>query len=421
MAKEYFPRILDRLLNVYLEAFGAVLIKGPKWCGKTTTALQKAKSVLRLQDSDQSNSYLQMAQFMPSRLLEGDVPRLIDEWQMAPILWDAVRNAVDQRGMSGQFILTGSTVVDESKIMHSGTGRIAQIDMNPMSLYESKESTGEVSLTSLFEDQKFEGATSKLTVEELVFAICRGGWPASLGKTERTALLIPLAYVDALCSSDVSRMDGSAKDPARVRGLLQAYARNLSTLASNRTILRDVIENDTVMNEASLYRYMAALTRLYVLKDVPAWNPEIRSATSQRSTNKKGMIDPSLAVAALSLTPTALLSDLNTLGFCFESLCIRDLRIYSAEMGGEISYYRDRYGLECDVVLHLRDGNYALIEAKLGSKEIEESAGHLTNLKGLIQKNKLKQPKFLMILTAGQFAYRREDSVYVVPLACLKP
>ncbi|MGB4594631.1 MAG: DUF4143 domain-containing protein [Anaerolineaceae bacterium] len=421
MAKEYYPRILDDVLQDYLDGFGAVLIKGPKWCGKTTTALQKAKSVLRLQDPDQSKSYLQMAQFMPSRLLEGEVPRLIDEWQMAPVLWDAVRGIVDQRAENGQFILTGSTVVDESTIMHSGTGRIAQIEMNPMSLYESKESTGEISLQSLFSDHKFEGASSKLSVEELVFALCRGGWPASIGKSERTALLLPRAYVDALCSSDVSRVDGSAKDPARVRGLLQSYARNLSTLVNNRTILRDVTANDISMNEATLYRYLSALTSLYVLRDVPAWNPDIRSATAKRSTTKKGIVDPSLAVAALSLTPAALLDDLNTLGFYFESLCIRDLRIYSTEMGGEISYYRDRYGLECDIVLHLRDGNYALIEAKLGSKEIEESAGHLKSLHGLIHKNKMKQPKFLMILTAGQFAYRREDGVCVVPLACLKP
>lgn len=421
MERQYYPRILDSVLEDYLDGFGAVLIKGPKWCGKTTTAQQKAKSVLRLQDPDQSNSYLQMAQFMPSRLLEGEVPRLIDEWQMAPVLWDAVRSMVDQRGVNGQFILTGSTVVDESQIMHSGTGRIAQIDMNPMSLYESKESTGEISLKLLFQGQDFEGASSKLSVEELVFALCRGGWPASIGKSEKTALLIPIAYVDALCSSDASRVDGSVKDPTRVRGLLQSYARNLSTLANNRTILKDVTENDISMNEATLYRYLSALASLYVLRDVPAWNPDIRSATSKRSTTKKGIVDPSLAVAALSLTPASLLDDLNTLGFFFESLCVRDLRVYSTEWGGEISYYRDRYGLECDIVLHLRDGSYALIEAKLGSKEIEESAIHLLSLHDLIRMNKMKQPKFLMILTAGQYAYRREDGVYVVPLACLKP
>ena len=419
--EKYLPRVIDSILDEYLEAFGAILIRGPKWCGKTTTAKQRASSVLQMQDPDNFRAYLDMANFMPSRLLEGDTPRLIDEWQMAPVLWDAVRSAVDERQKVGQFILTGSTVIGHDQILHTGTGRIVKIDMKPMSLFESNESNGTVSLNSLFFKQDFTGSKSDLTVEQLVFSICRGGWPASIGLKERAALLIAKSYVEAICTDDARRIDASISDPERVRAILRSYARNLSTLASNRSILKDISTNDLTMNESTLYRYLTALNSLFVIQDIPAWNPSIRSSTSIRSTNKKGFVDPSIAAAALALTPSQLLDDLQTLGFFFESLCIRDLQIYASEQGGEISYYRDRYGLECDIVLHLDNDSYALIEAKLGSSEIDEASKNLIKLKGLIGEKKLRQPEFLMVLTAGQYAYKRTDDVLVVPIGCLKP
>ena len=419
--EKYLPRVIDSILDEYLEAFGAILIRGPKWCGKTTTAKQRASSVLQMQDPDNFRAYLDMANFMPSRLLEGDTPRLIDEWQMAPVLWDAVRSAVDERQKVGQFILTGSTVIGHDQILHTGTGRIVKIDMKPMSLFESNESNGTVSLNSLFFKQDFTGSKSDLTVEQLVFSICRGGWPASIGLKERAALLIAKSYVEAICTDDARRIDASISDPERVRAILRSYARNLSTLASNRSILKDISTNDLTMNESTLYRYLTALNSLFVIQDIPAWNQSIRSSTSIRSTNKKGFVDPSIAAAALALTPSQLLDDLQTLGFFFESLCIRDLQIYASEQGGEISYYRDRYGLECDIVLHLDNGSYALIEAKLGSSEIDEASKNLIKLKGLIGEKKLRQPEFLMVLTAGQYAYKRTDDVLVVPIGCLKP
>jgi hypothetical protein len=418
---KFLPRVLHGILDEHLEAFGAVLIRGPKWCGKTTTAEQRAGSVLRMQDPDNFRAYLEMANFMPSRLLEGETPRLIDEWQMAPVLWDAVRSAVDERQKVGQFILTGSTVIDHNHILHTGTGRIAKIDMRPMSLFESNESNGAVSLTSLFSKQKFTGAKSELSVGGLVFSICRGGWPASIGLSEKASLLVARSYVEAIISDDARRIDPSISDPERVRAILRSYSRNISTLATNRSILRDITANDLTMDESTLYRYLTALKSLFVIQDIPAWNPAIRSSTTMRSTSKKGFVDPSIAVAALALTPSQLLDDLQTLGFFFESLCIRDLQIYAAKQGGEISYYRDRYGLECDIVLHLDNGRYALIETKLGSLEIDEASEHLLKLQDLISKNGMLQPEFLMVLTAGQYSYIRDDKVLVVPIGCLKP
>lgn len=421
MDKKYYPRIVDKVLDLYLEAFGAVVIKGPKWSGKTTTAEQKAKSILKLQDPDLSENYLALADFKPSRLLEGDTPRLIDEWQMAPVLWDAVRNAVDQRQKTGQFILTGSTVIDRSKMMHSGTGRIAQLPMSTMSLFEYGESNGTVSLNSLFANDPFTGSASSLSVTQLAKAICRGGWPATLTMSDSASLLVAPNYVDGIVFEDVAQLDEPVPTPERIRTILRSYARNISTLASNRAILEDLLTNDAGMSESTLYRYIAILNELFVIRDIPAWNPSIRSASTMRASNKRGFSDPSLAIAALGLSPDQLLDDLNTFGFFFESLCIHDLSIYSIENKGRISYYRDRYGLECDIVLHLSDGRYALIEAKLGSKSIEEGAEHLLKLNRLIQQKQMKPPCFMMILTAGQYAYQRKDDVYVVPIGCLGP
>lgn len=426
---KYLPRILDNILEDRLDAVGAVLIAGPKWCGKTTTAMQKAKSILKLQDPDKTQGYLKTAEIKPSLLLKGDNPRLIDEWQMAPVLWDAVRNAVDERGDVGLFILTGSTSVDESSIMHSGTGRISRMIMYPMSLYESNESNGKISLRALFDnpDIDIDGIESGLTIEKLVFAACRGGWPSSLNKkTEKAMLFEAQNYISNICDSDASTVDGVKKSPERVRAILRSYARNISTLATDKTVLQDVCSNYSDITMPTLNSYISALERLYVIEDIPAWCPAIRSATTIRSSKKKEFTDPSIAVAALGLSPQILLQDLNTFGFIFETLCIRDLKVYSAIADGHVSYYRDRYGLEADCVLHLADGRYALIEFKLGSREIEEGANHLLEIKRLIQKANaekkahLREPDLMIVITGGEMAYTRPDGVKIIPIGTLR-
>lgn len=428
MEKDYWIRIIDKELDDYLEAFGAVLITGPKWCGKTTTAGTKAKSVLKLQDPDKSQGYLLMAETKPSLLLEGEKPRLIDEWQMAPVLWDAVRTSVDNLGEEGLYILTGSTSVDESKIMHTGTGRIARLTMLPMSLFESKESSGEISLQLLFDGKRnIDGKKSKLTIEELVFATCRGGWPASIFKKSKKAqLLISKSYIDNIIRSDISTVDGISRDTNKVRNLLISYARNIATTVSNKTIIED-IKTNTSFSETSFYEYINALNKLFVIDEISAWNPSIRSKTSIRSNSKKMFIDPSIAVAVLGLSPESLLKDFQTYGFLFESLCIRDLKVYASALGGRILYYRDRMNLEVDAVLHLDDGRYALIEFKLGSSQIEEGAQHLLEVVRLIRQAnqkkrtlKLQEPDLLIIITGGEIAYTRKDGVMIIPIGCLR-
>ncbi len=426
----YLPRLMDAQLQETLSYIGAVLVVGPKWCGKTTTAEMQAKSVLKMQDPDQAKGYLATAQIKPSILLMGENPRLLDEWQIAPVLWDAVRTAVDNRHETGLFILTGSNSVDDKQIMHSGTGRIAKLQMYPMSLYESKESSGEISLRELFDNPNLDvdGVRSPLSIERLVFAACRGGWPASLtAKTEKAALFIAKTYLQSVCDEDCSSVDGVKRDPQRMRTLLRSYARNISTLATNASILTDVQANFSDFSEPTLYAYMNVLKRLFVIEDVPAWNPAIRSASSIRSGDKKEFTDPSIAVATLNLAPEKLLFDLHTFGFIFETLCIRDLKVYSSALGGRVSYYHDRFGLEADCVLHLDNGKYALIEFKLGSKQIEEGAQHLRQLSDLIRKHNienphqhLSEPDLLIVITGGEIAYKRDDGVYVIPIGCLK-
>lgn len=426
----YLPRLMDAQLQETLSYIGAVLVVGPKWCGKTTTAEMHAKSVLKMQDPDQAKGYLATAETKPSILLMGENPRLLDEWQIAPVLWDAVRTAVDNRHETGLFILTGSNSVDDKQIMHSGTGRIAKLQMYPMSLYESKESSGSISLQELFDNPNLDvdGIKSPLSIERLVFAACRGGWPASLNaQTEKGALFIAKTYLQSVCDEDCSSIDGVKRDPQRMRTLLRSYARNISTLATNASILSDLQANFSDFSEPTLYAYLNVLKRLFVIEDVPAWNPAIRSASSIRSGDKKEFTDPSIAVAALNLTPEKLLFDLHTFGFIFETLCIRDLKVYSSALGGRVSYYHDRFGLEADCVLHLDNGKYALIEFKLGSKQIEESAQHLRQLGDLIRKHnaensqqRLSEPDLLIVITGGEIAYKRDDGVYVIPIGCLK-
>jgi predicted AAA+ superfamily ATPase len=429
MKSDYLPRIIDNILQERLDAIGAILIVGPKWCGKTTSAQQIAKSFLKLQDPDKSKGYLATAETKPSLLLKGDNPRLIDEWQMAPVLWDAVRNAVDERNEEGLFILTGSTSVDDSLIMHSGTGRISRLIMYPMSLYESMESNGKISLLDLFYniDMDIDGITSDLSVENLVFAACRGGWPSSLRKkTKKAKLFEAQNYIANICDSDASTIDGVKRSSQRVSAVLKSYARNISTTATNKTILDDVSSNYMDISEPTLLSYFSALERLYVINEVSAWCPAIRSATVIRSSKKRSFTDPSMATAALSLSPEILLQDFNTFGFIFENLCIRDLKIYTSALGGRVSYYLDRYGLEADCVLHLSDGRYALIEFKLGSNKINEGAAHLLELKSLIQvankekKAKLREPDLLIVITGGEMAYTRNDGVKIIPIGVLK-
>ena len=429
---KYLKRIADKQLALKLEAFGAVQIKGPKWCGKTTTAEMQAASVIKMQDPDRREGYLASARTKPSLLLKGETPRLIDEWQVAPVLWDAVRHAVDERRMRGQFILTGSTVIEDKdgEIQHTGTGRISPLSMYPMSLYESLESNGTVSIRQLFDepDVDIDGLTSNLSVEELIFSACRGGWPASLDTmTDEAKLLIARDYLNVICDEDISRIDGRHRNPSLARLILRTYARNLCSVAKKTSMLSDISIEMEGTAMSTFDDYVDVLERLLVLEDLEAWNPAIRSKTSIRTGKKRCFTDPSIAVAALGATPQRLELDLNTFGFVFECLCFRDLRVYSQALGGSLSYYRDRTGLEADAVLHLEDGRYALIECKLGSREIEDAAKHLLEIKRLVQEanarnehSKLREPDLLMVLTGGEMSYTRTDGVKVIPIGCLK-
>lgn len=427
----YLKRTADAVLAEHLEAFGAVLIEGPKWCGKTTTAEQVAKSVIKLQDTDMRDEYLSTAATKPSLLLNGDTPRLIDEWQDAPVLWDAVRTMVDKRAVPGQFILTGSNTVDKSKIYHSGTGRISKLNMLPMSLWESGDSNGKISLKDLFDNPHLDidGVESDLSVEELVFCACRGGWPATVNiKKDKAKLLVSRNYIKSICSEDISRVDGVLRNEQLTWMILRSYARNISTLAKKSSLITDVVSSGEVScTEPTFDDYVAALRKLFVICDIEAWCPAIRSKTSIRSGLKRAFIDPSLVVAALGLTPEALLVQLNTFGFIFEQMCVRDFKAYTLDFDSHISYYRDRYGLESDLVLHLGDGRYALIECKLGSGSVEEGASHLVELKRLVREyNKkekqvpLREPDLMMVITGGKMAYTRPDGVKIIPLGCLK-
>ena len=426
---EYIKRICDDELELKLEAFGAIHVVGPKWCGKTTTAKQFSKSYIEMQDPDKRDMYIQTAKIMPSNLLEGENPRLIDEWQIAPNLWDAVRVSVDRRGEDGLYILTGSNSIDKTEIMHTGTGRIDTLVMYPMSLYESGESNGKVSLKELFTnpDCLSDGCMSELTINQLIFAACRGGWPSSLyKKSDKAKLLVARSYFDSLCREDISNVDGIKRDETTTRLLLRSYARNISTMVSNKTIIKDVNAN-AELSDTTFYDYVKVLKKLYLIQDVEAWCPAIRSKSAIQATDKREFVDPSLVVAALGLEPEYFNLDLKTFGFIFETLCIRDLKIYSAALGGRVSYYHDRYGLEADCVLHLRDGRYALIEFKLGSADIDDGAKHLIELENLIKaynekesQCKLRLPDLKIVITGTQYGYKREDGVYVVPIGCLK-
>ena len=420
----YLNRITDSTLRLKLEAFGATLIVGPKGCGKTTTGKHFAKSFIEFQDEDNRDRYLAVADNMPSKLLIGEKPRLFDEWQDAPKIWGAIRKDVDDTGLKGQYILTGSSS-QKADTPHTGTLRISTLRMFPMSLFESGESSGTVSLRSLFEGKPVEWEKAALSIDDLIYAICRGGWPQSIGvKNKEAALSIASDLFYQTCHTDISNISGVKRNPLWAERLLRSYSRNICTLAETKTIYSDT-SSISEMSKPTFYDYFHDLEELFIIDEIPAWCPAIRSRDAIRAANKRNLVDPSIAVAALGLNPDYFNTDFKSLGFLFESLCIRDLKIYSSSMNGEISYYHDRYGLEADAVLHLKDGRYALIEFKLGSKEIDAGAKHLCEIERLISEyNKkekqvpLRLPDLKLIITA--FGYKRDDGVYVIPIGCLK-
>ena len=424
MEMEYKHRIADGILEKKLRSKGAVLIEGPKWCGKTTTAEQQARSILYMDNPASFESNLQMAEIDPGILLEGDTPRLVDEWQLAPKLWDTMRFEVDHRHQVGQFILTGSAVPsDEESMKHSGTGRFSWLTMRPMSLYESGESNGKVSLSHLFESRENIVATNSLRIDDIAFLICRGGWPFACSLQGDAALAQAFDYVDAVIKKDVSRVDGTNRNITTTRLLMRSYARNQGSQATIGTIVADMMTNDE--NEIGIKTagsYLDALRKIFVIEDSEAWNPNLRSKTAIRTANTRYFIDPSIGTAVLGLGPKDLINDLNTMGLFFETLCVRDLRIFADALDGQVFHYRDKSGLECDAVIHLRNGRYGLVEIKLGGDRlINEGASTLLALVDKINTDKMKEPSFLMVLTGtGDFAYRRKDGVYVVPIGCLK-
>lgn len=419
--KEYLPRIADIVLSDGLEAKGAVLIEGPKWCGKTTTALQKAKSVVYMQDPLDKEQNLALAELNPLQLLKGKTPRLIDEWQLAPKLWDAIRFDVDKRDEFNQFILTGSFVpADDMSNSHSGTGRITRMTMRPMSLFESKDSDGSVSLRSLFGSKNEISADSNISIEELAFLICRGGWPKAIGQSQRVALQQAFDYVDSIVNKDASRVDGIAKNPQRMKNLLHSYSRFIASDAKITTIRDDMVANDVdTLDYNTVYTYISALKKIFVVEDLPAWNPKLRSKTAIRTTDTRHFTDPSIATASLGIGPQDLLDDLQTMGLFFENLCIRDLRVFAEALDGNVYHYRDKTDLECDAVIHLRNGSFGLVEVKLGGSAIDTAAGNLLKLQERLDTNRMKHPSFLMILTGTKYAYTRKDGVHVVPIGCL--
>lgn len=423
--KQYRPRIADGMLRRRLMGVGAVLIQGPKWCGKTTTAEQQAKSVVYMDDPEYMEQNVELASLSPKKLLAGATPRLIDEWQLAPQLWDVARFEVDHRDEEGQFIFTGSAVpTDTDKIHHSGTGRFAWLTMRTMSLYESGESTGKVSLGDLFSKPGVDiFGTNNLNIDSIAWLICRGGWPKATTINKEVALDMAYRYYEAVVNNDISRVDNVKRDTERAKRILRSIARNQCAQISVNTICADIENNDTASaNRLTIASYIEALKKIFVLEDSLAWNPNLRSKTAIRSSETRYFSDPSIGIAALGIGPNDLINDLSTMGLFFESMCVRDLRIYADALEGSIYHYRDSKGLECDAVLHLRNGSYGLIGIKLGGdKNIEEGAKNLKRLASKIDTTKMKAPSFLMILTGTtKYAIRREDGVYVVPIGCLK-
>jgi predicted AAA+ superfamily ATPase len=424
MKASYKPRIADRILARKLAGKGAVLVEGPKWCGKTTTAQQQAKSILDLGDSAILAQSLRMMEISPKTLLQGDTPRLIDEWQTIPPLWDAIRSEVDRRCDFSQFILTGSSVLPQAdETTHSGTGRFAHVRMRPMSLFESGESTGNVSLRDLFEGCTIEPQPCSLNLEQLAYLTCRGGWPQATLIEGDIALDQAFDYFDAVTERDIQRVDGVKRNPERARLLMRSYARNIAQQVSYGTIKADMLSNDAKsLDEDTVADYIRALKRLFVIEDLQAWNPNIRSKSAIRTGDTRHFVDPSIGTAALGLGPDDLMNDLNSFGLFFEDMAVRDLRVFAEALDGKLYHYRDSSGLECDTVLHRRNGSYALIEVKLGGEKlVEEGVASLTTLANTIDTSRMNQPAFMMVLVAvGSYAYQRKDGIFVVPIGCLR-
>lgn len=424
MVGQYKARIVDTQLQRRLEGIGAVLIEGPKLCGKTTTAEQIAESVLYMALPEDRAENIRMVQIAPGILLQGETPRLLDEWQIAPSLWDSVRFEVDHRGRTGQFVLTGSAVpANRDEIFHSGTGRISWLRMRPMTIFESGESNGNISLRELFGGAAGLAGANSLEIEDIAFLTCRGGWPIASNQTGEIALDRAFDYYDAVVNEDISRVDGVRRSPERAKLLMRSYARNQGSQTSIEAIRRDMLANDTDSLDAkTVQSYIDALKKIFVIEDMPAWNPNLRSKTAIRTTDTRYFIDPSIGTAALGIGPADLINDLETFGLMFETMCIRDLRVYADALDGKVYHYRDKNGLECDAVIHLRNGSYGLIEIKLGGEDaVEYGASTLKKLSSIIDTDKMKGPSFSAVLTGvGRYAYQREDGVYVIPIGCLK-
>lgn len=420
---KYIERIVDKEIKEKLSMMGAILVKGPKWCGKTTSSKQFAKSVLEMQNPDLQENYIELANTKPSLLLEGEKPRLIDEWQLVPKLWNAVRYSVDKTGKQGQYILTGSATPKEDDTLHSGVGRFAFVTMKPMTLFESGDSNGKISLTEILNGNRdIDGIKTDLTYEEIAYVLCRGGWPTAINMPKEKSLQIAKNYIDVLCESDISRVDGVNRNPELARAILKAYARQVSTIDSNTSLYNDVKANYADISERTIMDYIDVLKKLFIIEEIPAWNPNIRSKTAIRTANKKSMIDPSLAVAALGCSYKELMLDIRTYGLLFENLVNRDLSVYVNSIDGTLKHYRDRYNLECDNVIHFKDGRYALVETKLGGTRIKEAEEHLLELRRLIIENepKIGEPEFMMVITGTDMAYTTENGILVVPIGTLR-
>ena len=418
--KNYLPRLIEKEIEKQMKAMGCVVIEGPKWCGKSTTGERFAKTIVKLQKKEVLKKYQTFATTDSSLLFEGVRPIMFDEWGLLPELWDYIRVEVDESGKRGEFILTGSAKPLEDSKRHSGIGRIVKIRMRPLSLWESKDSTGQVSLKDLFAGCRKVTANCKLGLRDIAFIICRGGFPETIGEEMETALTLSQNYFKALVEDDITDIDDIKRNPERARKIIQSYARNISSTATNKTLKDDITSSDETLDEKTLSSYTNALRKMYVIEDVVAWSPKLRSKTTIRASAKRQFADPSIATAALGATPNDLINDLNTFGFLFESLCIRDLRIYAEALGGTVYHYQDNGGLEADAIVHLANGDWGAIEIKLGANEIEEGAANLITLKKRVDEKKMKEPKFLMILTGLDYGYTRPDGVHVVPIGCLR-
>lgn len=417
--EKYYERLIDKTLKLELEAFGAVLITGPKWCGKTTTALKHSNSSINLQDSINKQNYLDILSVNPDALLNEQSPMLIDEWQEAAFLWDYVRQTVDKKNQKGLYILTGSSSFNESLISHSGVGRISRLTMRTLSLYESLHSNGLVSLNDLFNNRTFTPGRSNITINDYAELVIRGGFPDTINRPMNIVKRQLRGYIDIIANQEIKTVYGPVKNSNIVKKTLKSLARHIGTQASQATIIKDLANEEIDIHRTTLANYINAFRDLYIIEDLPAWTPRLRSKANVRTLDTRHFIDPALAASMLNANVNDLLVDFNTFGLLFESLVIRDLRIYTDYLGGHVSHYRDSYGYEVDAVIHLDNGKWGLIEVKLGSKDIDNAAANLLKIKETIATN--KDPSFLMIITGGELAYERKDGVYVVPIGCLKP